>query len=321
MTRLIRAAPPSQAIILGALILIQVLFGLNYAISKVIVGQFPPLVWASIRIIISASVMLAVTLALGRPHPRGGRKFFVPLIGFALLGTIINQASFLVGLRHTTATNSAVLNSLIPVFTLLLVTIRGQEPLTLRRGIGFLLALSGVLVIRRVENLSLGDATLFGDLLTILNCLSYACFLSFGKKFAETHDRLWTTTWLFIYGAVGITLLSLPDWQGIQWPQLDAGMWGAMTFSVLGATLTTYFLNVWTLSYVKSSQVAIFIYLQPVVAAVFAWFWLSEVPTLRTLVSSVLIFLGMLLAMGARRNTVFARLARLWKKEEDHATH
>ena len=321
MKRLSLPKPPSQAVVIGALVLIQVLFGMNYAISKVIVGQFPPLVWASVRIIIAAAVMLAATLAMKRPHPPFEKKFFVPLIGLALLGTIINQAAFLVGLKYTTATNSAILNSLIPVFTLLLVTLRGIEPLTPKRILGFVLALTGVLVIRRIENLRMGDETAFGDMLTILNCFSYACFLSFGKRFAENHDRMWMTTWLFIYGAIGITLLSLPDWKGLVLPEFTPSMMGAMLFSILGATLTTYFLNVWTLSYVKSSQVAIFIYLQPVVGALFAWFWLSEIPTSRTFISSGLIFLGMLLALGVRRDTVMARLSRFFKKESHDPIH
>src|SRR5688572_149907 len=117
----------SSRMVLAALIAVQILFGVNYVVSKIVVGVFPPLVWASIRIIISSAVMVAFALATKRKHPVGGAQFFVPLIFYALLGTIINQASFLVGLSYTTSTNSAILNTLIPVFTLLVVTVRRQE--------------------------------------------------------------------------------------------------------------------------------------------------------------------------------------------------
>src|SRR5262245_35281184 len=102
-----RGRAPSPRLVLVALIVVQVLFGVNYVVSKIVVEHFPPLVWASIRIIIASGIMLGVALATRAPHPKDGAKFFVPLIGYALLGTIINQASFLVGLRHTTSTNSA----------------------------------------------------------------------------------------------------------------------------------------------------------------------------------------------------------------------
>ncbi|MGK5084373.1 DMT family transporter [Bdellovibrionota bacterium FG-1] len=292
-----QAHTPKPALVVTALITVQVLFGLNYVISKVVVDAFPPLLWASIRIIIASFFMLGAALASKRPHPKDGIHFFGPLVIFALLGIIINQSSFLVGLHHTTATNSAVLNTLIPVFTLLLVTLRGQEPLTLRRGLGFAFALMGVLSIRKFEEISFNNTTWIGDLLTILNCLSYALFLSFSKKFVQTHDRLWTTTWLFIYGSVGLTLLALPDWMSFHWPTITPQLLACMIFAILGGTLFTYFLNIWALAYARSSSVALFIYVQPLVASLLAWGWMHQAPTSRTFVSSGLIFSGMILGL------------------------
>lgn len=291
---------PSSLLVLIALVAVQILFGLNYVISKVVVENFPPLVWANFRAIVSAVVLTLVSLALRRGHPKDGRKFFIPLIVFSLLGIIINQSSFLVGLRYTTATNSAILNTLIPVFTLIIVTLRGQEPLTLNKGVGFFFAFVGVLVIRKVENFTLSDKTLIGDLLTILNCLSYAIFLSVSRKFIQAHDRFWTTSWLFIYGSVGLTFLALPDWQTFQMPELTPMLIGCMVFAILGGTLMTYFLNNWALAYAKSSQVALFIYLQPIVAAILAFAWHGEVITLRTALSCGLIFVGVLMALSRR---------------------
>jgi drug/metabolite transporter (DMT)-like permease len=244
--------------------------------------------------------MLGFALSSGRKHPEGGIKgFFAPLVIFALLGTIINQGTFLMGLKYTTSTNSAILNTLIPVFTLMLVTIRGQEPLTLNRILGFIAAFAGVLVVRKVENFSLSDQTAIGDLLTIVNCLSYAFFLSFGKKFMGKHDPIWTTTYLFFYGTIGLGLMaaSLNQWSGFQMPLMTPKLWGAVVFAILGSTLLTYFLNFWALAHANSSHVALFIYLQPVVASLIAWVFMGEEITVRTVLASGSIFLGMILAM------------------------
>lgn len=287
---------PSPILVLVALISVQVLFGLNYVFSKVVVDAFPPLVWASVRIIISTIIMFAIAIPFAGPSPRG-KKFFLPLIVFSLLGIIVNQSSFLVGLRYTTSTNSAILNTLIPVFTFMIVTLRGQEKMTWRRGLGLISAFVGVLILRKIENFSLSDQTLLGDSLTILNCLSYGFFLAFSKNFLENHSRIWATTWLFLYGSVGLTLLALPDYTHFQMPELNNTLVSCMIFGILGATLLTYFLNFWALAYAKASSVAIFIYLQPVVAAALAWFWRGETITLRTIVSSLLIFVGVLLVL------------------------
>jgi drug/metabolite transporter (DMT)-like permease len=287
-----------------ALITVQILFGINYVVSKFIVGTFSPIVWANFRVIVSAIVLFGISLKFGKKSPVLDRKFFVHMMFYALLGVAINQTSFLVGLKYTTATNSAVLNTLIPIFTLLLVTLTGREPLTLRRGFGFCLALLGVLVIRKIEDFSLSNQTLIGDSLTVLNCLSYACFLTVGKKFLEKYDSLWATTWLFILGSFALTLFALPSWLDFQLPEFNLKILSCMAFSIFGSTLLAYLLNVWALARVQSSSVALYIYLQPVIASLLAWTVFHEQITLRTVLASLLIFAGMIFTQtkGAGRS-------------------
>lgn len=304
VVRSVALVQPAPLLVTLALIAVQILFGVNYVVSKVVVKEFPPLVWASTRIAISTVIMLMFAVFSGRPHPPWSKDFFIPLVGFALLGTVINQASFLVGLHYTTSTNSAVLNTLIPVFTLLIVTLRGLEAFTGKRLIGFVCALTGVLVIRRVEDISFGNTTWIGDALTVLNCLSYAIFLSFSKKFLEKFDPIWTTTWLFIYGTIGLTCLAIPDWMQFQMPVMTPQLMSSAVFAIIGATLMTYFLSFWALRYAKSSHVALFIYLQPIIASFIAWSWYGELITTRTVVSSLLIFSGLLFATSKKRATV-----------------
>lgn len=285
-----------------ALVTVQLLFGINYVVSKDVVAAFPPLVWASARIIIASTLMLLMAVAMRRKHPVPDRHFFVPLIGYALLATVINQTCFLVGIKHTTSTNSAILNSLIPVFTLLIVVLRGQEILSRRMALGFVSALVGVLVLRRIEDFSLSNETFYGDLLTIINSLSYATFLALSKKFYEKHDPIWTTVWLFMYGSVGITIIAIPDWLTFTMPAMNTTLWAEAAFTIIGATLFTYFLNNWALAWAKSSHVAIFIYLQPVITSIIAWSWRGEQATWRSILSTMLIFMGLLMAISKHDN-------------------
>jgi len=291
---------PDKTRITLALVTVQLLFGINYVASKLIVKILPPLLWASVRVLVSGVVLFAITSSTGRKSPPWKREYFLPLTLFAFLGIIVSQGSFLLGLHYTTATNSAVLTTLIPIFTLLFITLFGKERLTGRRGLGFAFALAGVLVMKRIENFSFSLSgsgnTLLGDGLTVLNCLSYGLFLTLSKKFIEKHDPLWTTTWLFLVGGVGLTILATPDWLHFQAPALNFQLVACMIFTIFGSTLLAYFLNNWALGRTKTSSVALYIYLQPVIASLLAWAFLDEVVSLRTLVSIALIFIGMLLA-------------------------
>ncbi|MGE4232129.1 MAG: DMT family transporter [Bacteriovoracia bacterium] len=286
----------SPVIVTLALILVQVIFGVNYVLSKIIVGVFPPLVWAALRVICSAIIMLFINILFNKNTPRWDRHFFLPLLGFSLLGMTISQGSFLLGLSHTTSTNSSILNTLIPVFTLVIVTVQGREPLTISRSIGFFCAFVGVLVIRKVEDFSFSNQTLLGDMLVMLNALSTALFLALSKKFIQKYDRLWVTTWLFIYGSVGLSLVALPEWATFKLPAMTVLLWSCAAFGVIG-TILTYFLSNWALAHTHSSQVALFIYLQPIVASFLAWLALGEKITFRVILSCSLISFGVLTAL------------------------
>lgn len=293
-----------NGLVLTALLVVQLLFGINYVVSKAVVNAFPPLIWAFIRVGVSAALLLGIACAFRRKKaPEFNIQFFGPLVLFSLLGVVINQGAFLVGLHYTTAINASILNTLIPIFTLMIVTLRGQEQLTWTRGLGFFFAFTGVLILRKVEQLSLSDKTLIGDLLMILNCLSFSLFLTFSKRFLEKHDGLWATTWLFVFGTVGFGVISLPSWLEFSPPPMSPVLWGCMAFVILGSTLLAYFLNLWALARTRSSSVALFIYIQPVIASLLAWLWFGEVITFRTVAASLLIFVGMLLGISRSKSS------------------
>jgi drug/metabolite transporter (DMT)-like permease len=254
------------------------------------------MIWASFRVMISFLFLLIISIVSNHKKPKITTGFISQIVIFALLGVIINQGSFLVGLKYTTATNSAILNTLIPIFTLLLVTLSGKETLTLKRSLGFVSALTGVLVLRHIENFTLSDDTLLGDALTILNCFSYALFLTLSKRFIGKYNPLWVTTWLFGFGSIGLMIFAAPSWSQFQWPEFNITIIGCMMFSIFGSTLLAYLLNNWALAKSSSSSVALFIYLQPVIASGLAWGFFGESITPRTVLAALFIFSGMLLA-------------------------
>ncbi len=287
--------------VMGALALVQVLFGINFITSKVIIQVFPPLAWANFRVFISAIALLGIAIATGKPHPPFKKEFFAPLCLYSFLGIVVSQSSFLMGLHYTTPTNGAILTTLIPIFTLLLATLSGQEPLFKSRIFGFFFALTGVLIIRRIETFTISDQSILGDGLILLNCFSYSLFLLVSKKFLGKYPPLWTTTWFFIIGSLELAIVAAPTWIGFKWPSMNSSLLACMLFSIFGSTLLAYFLNLWALSRTRSSLVALFIYLQPVIASLLSWILFGEIISSRTLLSSLLIFTGMILASTRKK--------------------
>lgn len=291
--------PPSQSIVAG-LILIQFLFGMNYLFSKIILAQLPPLVWASMRTLITAGILVSISAFMGRLDFQRAFYYYRQLILFSLLGVALNQGLFLLGLHYTTVTNSALLNTLIPVFTLLIVALRGQEAVSLATGVGFFFAFVGVLLIHNPASFSFSDKTVLGDLLILVNAISYSLFLVYSHRFFKKLDFVWSTTWLFVYGSIALTLFAAPEWVGFRWRPLPATTWACMAVSILGGTVAPYLLISFTLGRTQSSLVALFVYVQPLVAAVMSYLFFGELITTRTVFAGILIFLGVVLAITKR---------------------
>ena len=76
----------------------------------------------------------------------------------------------------------------------------------------------------------------------------------------------------------------------------------SIIFSVIGGTLMTYFLNGWVIKRVDPVKLSLFIYLQPVVASLIAYFYLGETLTAYKIIASVVIFGSVLLSLKEAPN-------------------
>jgi len=276
-----------------ALILVQLIFGFNYAATKVILVEYPPLFWAGIRLMIAAILMFACSFAIvPKEQRRLDADFLKRTFFYGFIGITLNQAFFLVGLKFTTTTNSAILNTLTPIFTLLFAIFAGAEKFTKRRGFGFLLAVMGAVVIRRFEDFRMTSDTFKGDMSTVLNCMFLALFFIVSRKFLKQNSPFWATAWMFLFGGVELLLVTMSSWSHVLPDHFSNVLIFAILYNIVLATMVTYFLNAWTLSKVNPSSVAVFIYFQPVIAVANACFMGGELPTLRVVIAMSLIFSG-----------------------------
>ena len=279
------------------LILIQVLFGINFPASKVIVTYIDPILWSNIRFIISGILLMLITILCKRPHPVINKEFIFGILSLSILGMGLGQGLFLVGLKFTTSINSAVIITSIPILTLLIVVLRGQESLSFLRIIGFISAFLGVLFMRDLSNISFSNQTLIGDLFVFVAAFCFALYLSLGKSFFIKYDNMWSTAWMFLVAGLLMLPFNVFKFQSLNEVDFNQTLISCCLFSIIGATLLTYYLNNWALKRVSSGLVAIFIYLQPIVAGLISYFFLDEEVTFRLIICSMLILTGLVLTI------------------------
>lgn len=285
---------PRRAPDAALLVLVQVLFGSLSVAGKVAIAQVGPLVLVALRIGVAAVLLLVLERALVGHRPARGD--WPLLAGLAVLGVVLNQVLFLVGLSKTTAVEATVLVATIPVFTMGIAVAWGREPWSARKGAGLAVAFAGVVVLVGAGGLEFGTATLVGNLLVAMNALSYSFFLVASRPVLTRVPPLSLTAATFLVGALLTLPLGLLALGDVAPGKPDALGVAVLAYIVLGPTVTTYFLVNHVLVRAAASSVAAFIYIQPLVAAALAVPLLGEPITPRTLAAGALVFLGVALA-------------------------
>lgn len=284
----------SDAGVTAALVVVQLLFAGHYLAAKLVLDVVPAKAWAVLRILPAAALVLAV--AYSRGIPRLSWRDLRGLATYALFGVVLNQIFFVEGLARTTPAHSALLNTTIPIATILFATLLGRERPTLVRVAGMALAFVGALVLLRVDRLELQSTWFRGDILTMLNAASFGLFLVLSKPAVVRIGATSATAGILAFGSLGIAAAGSRDLAHFNLGSVPAYLWTIAAFIILFATVLPYFLNAWALARVESSRVAIFVYLQPVIATALSAGVLGEKVTVRFYVSSALVFAGVFLA-------------------------
>lgn len=282
--------------VVAGLTLIQVFFGVHYLAGKIVLKEVPPRAWAAIRVASAALLLITAARVLGRRFPRAPRDVGL-LALFSFFGVTVNQICFVEGLARTTATHSAIINTLIPAWTLLFAVVLGRESLSARKSASLLLAVAGVLLVIRPERASFSSETFVGDLLTLTNSISYSFFLVISKRTMQRVDALAATALMFAFGVLPIALfggfaLTRFDYGAVS---LAAWLWGV--FIVVFPTAAAYVLISWTLARAEASLVALFVYVQPVIATTLGMAFQHEALTARTAAGALIIFAAVYLAL------------------------
>ena len=289
----------SRALVVAALLAVQVFFGLHYVAAKIILAEIPPKAWATMRILAAAAILIPVTALLKKEGPRS-RADHARIALYALFGVVVNQICFVEGLARTQATHSTIINMMIPVATLLIAILMHRERATAGKITGIALSMAGVLWLLGHSGFTLSGGILTGDLLTMTNATSYSFFLVISKPILARYSSQAVTALLLGYGAIGISAVGARDLAAADLTKVTASTWGWALFTVVFATVGAYLLNSWALKRVESSLVALFIYVQPLIASSLAVVLLGEKITLPLLVAAGLIFAGVFVALTTR---------------------
>jgi drug/metabolite transporter (DMT)-like permease len=283
------------------MLLVCLIWGLNFSITKLALHEIPPLPFTAIRFSCASVLLWAILRATEGPQtdePQGIKR----LILLGLVGNTAYQLVFTVGLSRTTATNSALILSTVPMVVALMAGALGLERVTRRMGIGVVLGTVGVALVIATRGVAFDAETMSGDVLSVLAVFCWASYTVWLRRVPAGVSPLRITTITTVAGTPGLVLAGIPGLIRLDWRIVSWSAWLALAYAAVLSLVVAYLLWNRSVKLVGSTRTAIYMCVTPLVAVCGAWLLLGEQPHPLQAVGAALIVAGVLLTRAQRTN-------------------
>jgi drug/metabolite transporter (DMT)-like permease len=274
-----------------------VLWGISFVATKAALRELSPVTLIFTRFALGV-LLLVLILSLRRESLIPPRDTWLMLALMGFVGIFLHQMIQVHGLTLTTAVRTGWLIGLTPIWSALLAAIFLGERFGPRKVLGLLLGAIGALLVITRGRLSpdvLALPSTRGDLLVVASTFTWTIYTLLGR---DTLKRLGsaraTTAAMFIGWAMMIPFFV----QGAGWQEyrsLSSTALIAIGFLGIGCSGLGYLFWYAALERIDASQVATFLYIEPVITLLAAVALLGESVAVTTLVGGVLVLLGVLL--------------------------
>lgn len=269
------------------------IYGINHTVAKALMPVYiQPFGFILLRVT-GAALLFWLISPLG-PKEKIATSDWPRLLGCSVLGMCINMLFFFKGLNLTTPINSSVITTITPIIVLVLAAILIKEKITLLKTIGIITGLAGALglilfsssEVRNASNIPLGN------FLVLVNATSYGLYLILVKPLTGRYHPFTLMKWLFTMAVIINLPFTLKEFIQVEWSSLPIEAILGMSFVVVGTTFLTYLLNVYALRQLSASTISAFVYLQPLIAIIYAVSTGADSLNLLKIVAALLVFAG-----------------------------
>jgi drug/metabolite transporter (DMT)-like permease len=168
-----------------------------------------------------------------------------------------------------------------------------KEKLTIPKALGLALGIGGsVLLIMAKESSAHAENYLLGDVLIIINAISYAAYFILVKPLMEQYNPVHVIRWIFTLGFIMILPFGFFQFQQIEWSHFEWPHLASLSFIVIAGTFLAYYFNIYGIQHLGAGVTGSYIYTQPIFAALIATFILNEPLTLQKIIAGIMIFAG-----------------------------
>ncbi|MFQ3350373.1 MAG: drug/metabolite transporter (DMT)-like permease [Candidatus Arcticimaribacter sp.] len=279
--------------------IVSVIYGITFTIAKDVMPQYID-AYGFILLRVSGAMLLFWLSWLFMPKEKIALNDFPRIIAAAFFGVAFNMLTFFKGLSLTSPISASVIMVTTPMIVLILSAIILKERMRKRMVAGIILGLTGTAFLI-LYGKSIGSATnaSIGNMLVLINAISYGFYLIIVKKLMDKYNAFTFVKWIYLFGFLMVLPFGWSQFEAANWALVPTLIYWKIGFVVVISTFITYLLNLLTMKELKPTTVAVFIYLQPVFATVFAISLSKDELNLVKILSAVLIFVGVYLVTSS----------------------
>lgn len=271
---------------------VSIIYGLTFTLAKEVMPTYIQ-AYGFILLRVAGATALFWTIAPFGPKEKVARKDFPRIIAAAFFGVAFNMLTFFKGLSLTSPISASVLMVSTPMLVLILSAFLLGDGLRRRKIAGILIGAAGtVLLIAYGKQTDSAPQPALGNFLVFVNAASYAYYLIIVKKLMDRYNAFTFVKWIYTFGLLMVLPFGWSELQAVNWTQIPTGIWWIIAFVVVASTFLTYLLNLVSMRQLSPTIVAVFIYLQPVFATLFAIGLGKDQLTPVKIISALMIFTG-----------------------------
>jgi drug/metabolite transporter (DMT)-like permease len=270
-----------------SLLLVTIFWGAGFPITKFALQTIPPLYHIGLRFLIAA-VLLSIIFY--KKIAKVDKSILKPAATMAVL-LFMTYALQTVGLLYTTASKSAFYSGLAVLFVPMLSFIFYKSKVNINTLISITFAFVGLFLLSFSGNVFSFN---IGDLMTVLNSVSYAVLLLLTSDYVKDHDPTQLSiVQMYMVSILGFAAAMIFD----KWDTpMSLLSFNSLLFSAVLCTAFAFWMQATAQKFTSASHVALIFTMEPVFGAFTAWLLLHEKLGFKGFAGGLFIILAMLIA-------------------------
>jgi drug/metabolite transporter (DMT)-like permease len=290
-----------------AFVSLGLIWGSSFAWIKIAVEDVPPATLVAWRMTLGAIGMLLLIAAFRLRVPRGAGEW-LPLVVLGAVNAAIPIFLISWGQQFVDSGTAAVLNSLTPIFSLLIAGIALRvEPVTALRVIGLLLGFIGAALLASRELELRADASgLIGAVAVVVAAFSYAVGASYARHRIQRTHRYVVAGGTLLFASIDAWVLALLADGGVVLPTRLETIVAIAWLGILGS-FVAYVLFFFLIEHLGATMASMVTYLFPVVGVGLGVLLLGERMDVRLAIGTVLVLIG-IIVVSIRYDALVSRV-------------